>query len=137
MIRYLLDTTILAGYLSGRSFAIDLVAPWVAEREVATSIIAYAEVIEYVRGHANFVARYNQLRGLLLVITPIFVSRVEAERYADIRRRLRPPHGPGLIGDMDTLIAATAIEHDLTLVTADSDFLRVPDLRVHHVTPSR
>lgn len=41
------------------------------------------------------------------------------ERYADLRRQLRPPYGPGLIGDIDTLIAATALEHDLTLVTTD------------------
>jgi predicted nucleic acid-binding protein len=32
------------------------------------------------------------------------------EQYADIRRKLRPPQGPGLIGDTDTLIAATALE---------------------------
>lgn len=45
-------------------------------------------------------------------------------RYADLRRQLRPPHGPGLIGDVDALIAATALEHDLTLVTTDTDFER-------------
>jgi len=43
---------------------------------------------------------------------------------------LRPPHGPGLVGDVDTLITATALEHDLTLVTTDGDFERVPDLRL-------
>jgi predicted nucleic acid-binding protein len=137
MILYLLYTTLLAGYLNGRSFATDLVAPWIEKREVATSIIAYAEVFEYLRGRANFTARYNELRGLMLAITPIFVGRVEAERYADIRRGLRPPYGPGLIGDMDTLIAATAIVHDLVLVTTDSDFLRVPDLQAQHVTLQR
>jgi len=52
------------------------------------------------------------------------------ERYADIRRQQRPPHGPGLIGDIDTVIAATALTHDLELVTTDRDFLRVPGLRV-------
>jgi predicted nucleic acid-binding protein len=43
---------------------------------------------------------------------------------------LRPPHGPGLIGDIDTLIAATALVYDLTLVTTDNDFTRVPQLHV-------
>jgi predicted nucleic acid-binding protein len=42
---------------------------------------------------------------------------------------LRPPYGPGLIGDIDVLIAATAIEHDLTIVTTDGDFERVPNLK--------
>jgi predicted nucleic acid-binding protein len=45
-------------------------------------------------------------------------------------RQIRAPHGPGLIGDIDTLIAATAIERDLTVVTTDSDFERVPGLKV-------
>ena len=31
---------------------------------------------------------------------------------------------------MDTLIAATALERNLTVVTIDTDFQRVPDLRV-------
>ena len=52
------------------------------------------------------------------------------ERYADIRRRLRPPYGPGLIGDVDTISAATALVHDLTVVTTDTDFERVPNLKL-------
>ena len=39
-------------------------------------------------------------------------------------------HGPGFIGDVDTLIAATALERYLTVVTLDQDFTRVPGLRV-------
>lgn len=38
--------------------------------------------------------------------------------------------GVGLIRDIDTLIAATALEHDLTVVTLDGDFQRVPVLKV-------
>jgi predicted nucleic acid-binding protein len=51
------------------------------------------------------------------------------ERYAEIRRTMRR-QGPGLIGDVDTLIAASALEYDLTLVTADLDFQRVPGLKL-------
>jgi predicted nucleic acid-binding protein len=61
----------------------------------------------------------------------------EADRYAQIRRQLRPPHGPGLIGDIDTLIAATALERDLTVVTIDTDFQRVPGLEVMLLTRSQ
>ncbi|MGZ3673528.1 MAG: type II toxin-antitoxin system VapC family toxin [Ktedonobacterales bacterium] len=51
-------------------------------------------------------------------------------------RLLRTPTGQpaGLIGDMDTMIAATALAHDLTLITMDSDFTRVPDLSHQVVT---
>jgi predicted nucleic acid-binding protein len=40
------------------------------------------------------------------------------------------PHGPGLIGDIDTLIAATALVRGLTLVTTDRAFERVPRLQL-------
>lgn len=55
------------------------------------------------------------------------------ERYADLKRLMRPPNGSGLIGDIDTLIAATALEHNLTVVTLDGDFTRVPGLSVMHL----
>lgn len=69
-------------------------------------------------------------RYLLVTIYPLTLTRAMLERYAEIRWRLRPPRGPGLIGDLDTLIAATAVERGLTLVTADTDFQRVAGLRL-------
>jgi PIN domain len=51
-----------------------------------------------------------------------------------LTRQLRPPHGPGLIGDIDTLIAATALKRGLTVVTTDGDFERVPQLKVMLMT---
>jgi hypothetical protein len=57
------------------------------------------------------------------------------DRYAHLRRLMRPPRGSGLIGDIDTLIAATALEHDLTVVTTDGDFTRIPGLSVLLLTP--
>jgi predicted nucleic acid-binding protein len=41
-----------------------------------------------------------------------------------------------LIGDIDTLIAATALERNLTVVTIDTDFQRVPDLSVILLSPA-
>ena len=58
------------------------------------------------------------------------------ERYADLRRAMRSPYGSGLIGDMDTLIAATALVYDLTVVTIDSDYARVPDLSLMRLSRS-
>jgi len=63
--------------------------------------------------------------GPLVVINPKFVV-TEGERDG-LEGCLCIP---GMIGDVDTLIAATAIENDLTLVTTDSDFERVPELRL-------
>ena len=130
MRRYLLDTGPLGAYMQGRPPVVHLVAPWLRAREAATSILAYAEVVEYIKGAPDFVSLHTQLRRLLRHIYPYFLTYRILERYGDLRRSLRPPHGPGLIGDIDTLIAATALERNLTVVTIDTDFQRVPNLPV-------
>lgn len=122
MRRYLLDTGPLGAYLQGRPAVVHLVAPWLRAQEAATSILAYAEVVEYLKGFPDFVTLHTQLRRLLRHIYPYFLTYRILERYADLRRSLRRPYGPGLIGDIDTLIAATALERHLTVVTIDTDF---------------
>jgi predicted nucleic acid-binding protein len=130
MKQYLLDTAPLGALLRRRSAAISLITPWLLNDEVATSVIAYGEIIEYIRGWTNYRQRQRDLRLLLRRITPYRPTYETVERCAELRRQLRPPFGPGLIGDLDTLIAATALERNLTLVTTDSDFQRVSGLKL-------
>lgn len=111
MKRYLIDASVLTAYLYQRTAAVNLLSPWISQHEAATSILVYGEIVEHLQGRRDY---------------PLH----RMERYATIRRQLRLPHGPGLIGDVDTLIAATALERNLTVVTADSDFERVPGLKV-------
>lgn len=122
--------------MQGRAGAIALVDPWIATEAAATSVIVYGEVIEYLKSLRDFTKREAELRVLLRQIKPYGLNYAIMEHYADLRRALRPPYGPGLIGDIDTLIAATAVVHQLTLVTADRDFTRVPNLALMHLTPS-
>ena len=129
MKKYLVDTSVLGAYLQRRASAVQLLHPLIQKHEVATSIIVYAEVTEYIKGFPNSTQRQHDLRLLLREIYPYFLTYSIVERYADLRRKLRPPYGTGLIGDMDTLIAATAMERNLTLLTIDTDFDRVPDLK--------
>src|SRR5947208_16614109 len=103
MRRYLLDTSLLAAVLNNRATAVDLVTPWMRNHEAATSILAYAEVVEYAIGLSDPAERLSALRTLLREIYPYFLTRRIAERYADIRRKLRPPHRRGLIGAVDSL----------------------------------
>lgn len=130
MRRYLLDTSLLGALLNDRPAAVSMVMPWMRRHETATSILAYAEVVEYIKLRRDFAQRLLGLRSLLKEVYPYFLTYGILERYADVRQQLRPPHGPGLIGDIDTLIAATALERNLTLVTTDGDFERVPNLKV-------
>jgi len=126
--KFLLDTNILVAYLRGRSGTVKIVQPWLVQQEVTTSLIAYTEACEFLQGFPDYIQHRNALRILLRQLTPYVLTYPILERYAELRRSLRPPYGPGLIGDLDTFIAATAIEHNVTLVTTDSDFARVPGL---------
>ena len=130
MRRYLLDTALVAALLHDRPEAVALARPWLLAHEAATSILVYGEVVEYIKTRPNFPAHLHGLRALLAAVYPYFVTYSILERYAEIRVALRKPHGPGLVGDIDTLIAATALERRLTVVTADHDFTRVPQLPV-------
>ena len=133
MRRYLLDTNIIGAYLMGRKKASELAHPWIQNDEAATSILIYGEVCEYLKSFSDVSERLAALRMLLRKVHPYPLTYSLLEKYAEIRRAMRPPQGTGLIGDIDTLIAATALDNDLTLVTTDSDFLRVPNLSTLHI----
>ncbi len=105
-------------------------APRIDRGEAATSIIVYGDVIEFLMGLPDVARRRRELSGALEGVHMHRLTVHILDRYALIRRQLRRPYGLGIIGDMDTLIAATALERNLTVVTADSDFLRVPGLKV-------
>lgn len=131
MKQYLLDTNLVSAYLLGVPFALNLVAPWIRAQEAATSILVYAEVNEHLLRFPNYRTLYHSLKDLLDEVTAYPLTVRALDRYGQIRRQLRPVNQ--LIGDIDTLIAATALTRNLTVVTADTDFQRVPGLAVHLV----
>jgi predicted nucleic acid-binding protein len=128
MRQYLLDTPIVSAYLLRRPTAIQLLNPWIARGEATTSMLVYAEVNEYILGRPNYPDLHRQLRSLLRAIPPILLPYRILRRYGELRRVLRS--GNSLIGDVDTLIAVSARDQNLTIVTADEDFRRVPNLPV-------
>jgi predicted nucleic acid-binding protein len=130
MKRYLLDTGILVAYLQGKAQVVHVVTPLLTTQQAATSMVVYAEVVEHFKSFPDFATRKRHLQQLLRSISPYFLTYPILERYADICRSMRRPHGKGLIGDIDTLITATALERNLTVVTYDTDFQRVPGLKV-------
>lgn len=93
-------------------------------------MLVYGEIVEYLQSLAapSYAHHVMLLRSLLRQVYPYPLSYAILDRYATLRRSLRPPHGSGLIGDVDTLIAATALTYKLEVVTTDSDYLRVASL---------
>ena len=115
----LLDTGPLSAYFLRRPAALHLIEPWVVREEATTSILVYAEIVDYLRPLPDFARRKTQLRRLCHAIYAYELSYPDLDQYVEILQRLRRPNGAGLIGDMDTLIAATAVRRGLTLVTMD------------------
>ncbi len=130
MPKYLLDSGPLSAYLLGYSRATNLISPWIANREVVTSDLAYAEVYEFVQDFPNAYVQSMQLLNLVLGPIPsLSLDYPTYHRYTQIRRHLRPLNQ--LIGDIDTLIAATALEANVSVVTNNErHFRRVPGLSV-------
>lgn len=135
MTRYLLDSSLLSAYMRARPAALSMTRPWLDAGEAATSIVCVGEVAKYLKGFPDYPRHWQSFRMLLVRVHPYPLTYAIAQRYADLRRALRPPHGSGLIGDIDSLIASTALEYHLTLVTTDSDFRRVPGLSLNLLPP--
>jgi predicted nucleic acid-binding protein len=140
-VKYLLDTAPLAAYTRGRKGAVARLDATIQNQDAATSILNYGEVIEGLHSFPALFGQYRSiLRGLLQTqITVLVPDYSIMERYANLRRTMRTLRSPtgqplGLIGDIDTLIAAIALEHNLTMITTDSDYSRVPGLSVQLLT---
>ena len=58
---YLLDSGPVAAFLLGRKAAVDLISPWITNLEAATSILVYAEVVEYIKGRSSFSRHHEAL----------------------------------------------------------------------------
>ena len=67
--------------------------------------------------------------ALVAGVPVLGIDQDTAGVFAGLRRALRTSGEP--IPDHDTWIAATAIRHNLMLVSRDRHFTRIPDLKLH------
>jgi predicted nucleic acid-binding protein len=130
--RYLVDTDWIVEYLKGRQPSTNTLVS-LRKDGLAISLITYGEVYEGIyHGHAPKQNEDIFIRVLRRVrVLPL--SRQIMRRFASIRGDLRS-RGQH-IGDLDTLIAATALHHDLTLITHNTrHFERITDLKIYRVS---
>lgn len=104
----LLDTDVLIEYLRGRPEAVEYLEGLTADLYV--SVISVAELFAGARSDEE----ERSLEQFLLAFTVLPVTEVVAQSGGLYRRDFRPGHGTGLA---DALIAATAEENGLSLVT--------------------
>jgi tRNA(fMet)-specific endonuclease VapC len=97
---------------------------------LAVSIIAVAEVYEGAFGTPEPEATLADFRQFLGDYAILPLTDPIVERFARLRAALRQQGMP--IPDMDLLIAATALEEDLALLTRNvRHFERIPDLQLY------
>ena len=127
MIEYLADSDCLIDYLKGKDATFSLLAPLIQKGSLATSIIVYAEVYEGLL-HAGAREAYRQLlvdviAGVPVIGLDIEIGQLFAAARAELRRQGQ------LIPDHDLWIAATALRHQLTIISSDRHFERIPGLK--------
>ena len=120
----------MADFLKGDEEAIQLFSS-LPRDEIAVSIITYAELYEGVVGARDSDVRRRQLDEVAARLDVLSIDSETARLFAEHRASLRRRGAP--IPDLDLLIAATALRHDLTLLSRDRHFERVTGLKRHSV----
>jgi len=125
---FALDTNTVLDYFKGKGdVARNLLAA--PPSEVALPAIVAYEVWVGVMGSQNVRRRQEQYERFLATVGVLAFDSAVGRRAAELRHALQR-RGEG-IGPMDTLIAATALANNATLVTRNiREFGRVPGLKV-------
>lgn len=100
------------------------------EEQVFMSAISVGELhagVELARDDATRSVRLGRLTALVGSVPVLPVDGSVAARYGELRRL------SGRAPSNDLWIAATALAHDMTLVTRDDRLAAVPLVRVRHV----
>ena len=130
MSSYLLDTDLIVDALNGQEKAIHTVLE-LAPAGLAVSIITYGELYEGAAFAHEPQPALTGLRSFLKGKAILPLTQPIMERFAQIRGSL-PKQIRQQIGDLDILIAATCLEHHLTLLTRNrKDFQQIPNLKLY------
>lgn len=128
---YLLDTDVLIDRLNDDPPSIQLISR-LAPAGLAISIITYMEVLAGVFLDPDPIQARGNLNVLLGRLPILPISNSVAERAAQIKADLTRRNRPGRRRALDLIIAATAIEHGLVLVTRNrTDYRHIAGLNLY------
>jgi predicted nucleic acid-binding protein len=126
---YLLDTDWIIQALAGREPAAQTLRRLEGSR-IYVSYITVSEIYERAFTSVNPQAHLVSFRQFLSPYRMLTLTDPIVERFAELRAFLR--RRGQLIADFDLLIGATAIQHNLTVLTFNRrDFERIPDLMLY------
>lgn len=131
---YLLDTNIISDMMRRPQGRANLqlgerIANSPSPVRVCTSVVVDCEV-RYGLWRKASVKLDQAYTNLLQIVEVLPLDALVTPHYASLRARLEQAGKP--IGANDTLIAAHALALGATLITADAEFSRVPDLALEN-----
>jgi len=121
MEQYLIDNNVISNYFfdifskKTTDFLIDII-----NRIPNISVITEIEALSW---RSSDIVKENIVRSFVEDSNVIALSPKVVEKCIEIRRSRK-------IKTPDAIIAATAIVYNLTLLTSDSDFKNIPDLKI-------
>ncbi len=128
---YLLDSDWLIDFLGGDPAAQHLVAPLLIDG-LAISVITFVEIYEGTERSVSPRQEERSFRAFLRATRVLPVNRPVARRAATVRVQLRSQGRSVRNRALDLLIAATALQHNLTLVSRNTDDYRdIPGLKLY------
>lgn len=125
---YLIDTSIIVGFLRNRKEIVEFVKNLTGQ--LASSFICLAELYEGVFRVRDFRQEEKGVIAFFEGLDDIYsVDQEVAKIFGKLRSELKQEGK--VIEDLDILLAATCLAHDLTLVTANAKhFKRIKDLQL-------
>jgi predicted nucleic acid-binding protein len=128
----LIDTDIASFIFKGSNYA-DAYMPVLSRHELALSFMTVAELFQWAIlrqwGDRRLAELERYLSNYLVIPSDLLLCRAWAQVRADRQSIGRP------ISPQDAWIAATALRHNLPLVTHNiKDFVEIPNLQI--ITPS-
>jgi len=125
---FLVDTDICSAHLRGERAVNSRFLQYTGRLHV--SVVTLAELYTWVSRKSAPPRHRDALLALASDVTILDVDHDVAQKFGEIRAQLLDRGEP--VAGMDLLIAATALVHELTLVTHNTrHFAEVPGLAVH------
>ena len=131
---YLIDSDWIVDHLADDDAANRLLSQ-LSDEGIAISIISYIELYQGVLRSPTPEEAERKLKAFIETVSLLSISPAVARPCAHVRETLRKQGKEFRRRAFDLLIAATALEHNLTLVTRNrKDYEDVPNIRFYQAT---